>query len=143
MKKIISILLLWIVLNRECNPIDLIIWKETVDSIILDRYAIQKIFTKQITKWPNGQTIQVFIKPLQSIEHKDFVTNVLGISPFYYQQVLETQLNNNKLTSIIEIPTDKQMIMKVESTPGAIGYVNYEVITGSKTVIVVDGNKIP
>lgn len=142
MKRFLSILTLWFFLNRDCNPIDLIVWKETADSLILDKYTIQKIFTKQITKWPNGQTIHVFIKPINSIEHKDFVINVLGLSPYYYNQILDRQLETNKLTSVTEIPTDKQMTMKVESTPGGIGYINYEIITNSKTVTVVNGNDV-
>lgn len=136
MKKLLMALLLLVCVDGGTT--DLIIWKESNDSITLDRYSAQRIFTKKITRWPNGQHINVFIKPLYSIEHRDFVINVLGISPFYYTQMLEEQTYTGKASSITEVNSDKQMIMMVDQTPGSIGYINYEIFAGNKRVIVID-----
>lgn len=126
-----------------CYSTDIILWKENSDTITLDRYYLQKIFSKKISRWPNGMNIQVFTKPLHSIEHRDFVVNILGLSPFYYEQLLESQTYAGRTASVVEVPNDGIMIMRVEQTPGAIGYINYEVYVGSKKVIVVDDNSIP
>lgn len=121
---------------------DIIAWKEDCDTITIDRYSLQKIFTKRIVRWPNGQAIQVFIKPLNSVEHRDFVLNVLGLSPFYYQQILDTQVYAGKSASVTEVSNDGQMIFKIEHTPGSIGYINYEIYIGSKKVTVIDSHTI-
>lgn len=136
------ILILLFMVHSVCTATDIIVWKENSDTITLDRYYLQKIFSKKIARWPNGMNIQVFTKPLHSIEHRDFVINILGLSPFYYEQLLESQTYTGKTSSIEEVPNDGIMIMRVEQTPGAIGYINYEVYIGSKRVVVVDDNSI-
>lgn len=141
MKAFILILLLMV--HSVCNATELILWRENSDTITLDRYYLQKIFSKKIARWPNGMSIQVFTKPLHSIEHRDFVVNILGLSPFYYEQQLESQTYAGKTASVVEVPNDGIMIMRVEQTPGAIGYINYDVYIGSKKVIVVDDTSIP
>ena len=117
---------------------DVVIWKEDSEIIVLDRVTVQKIFTKKLQRWPDGRNINVFVKPLGSIEHRDFVNNVLKITPFYFQQQLEEQTYAGKSSSITEVPDDKTMIAKIEQTPGSIGYVNYILYTGSKRVIIID-----
>lgn len=139
----IMLLTLLLMVQSVCYSTDIILWKENSDTITLDRYYLQKIFSKKISRWPNGMNIQVFTKPLHSIEHRDFVVNILGLSPFYYEQLLESQTYAGRTASVVEVPNDGIMIMRVEQTPGAIGYINYEVYVGSKKVIVVDDNSIP
>ncbi len=141
MKYIISTLL-FLTISFKCYSSNILIWKEDHDSIIIDRYSLQKIFTKRITRWPSGRPIRVFIKPMNSFEHKHFVYNILGMSPFFYQQSLYAQVYAGKSSSVIEIPYDNLMIMKIEQTPGAIGYINYEIYIGNKRVTVVDGTTV-
>lgn len=141
MKKLIVIFLLLFSINNSIAA-DLIIWAENAESITIDRYSLQQIFTRKISRWPNGQNITVFIKPKNSIEHRDFVKNILGISNFYYEQLLEQQTFAGKSSSVTEVATDKHMITKIETTPGAIGYINYEIYAGNKKVIIIDRSSI-
>lgn len=120
---------------------DTIIWKEYNDTIILDRNSLQKIFTQHITKWPDGRYIQVITKPNDSIEHKDFLLNVLGLSPISYKQ-LKNNTQSDIIPNILEVQDDKQMMMKIESIPGSIGYLNYEVYINSKHIIILDSKFI-
>lgn len=120
------------------SSVDLIIWGEYDNSILLDRFAIQRIFTRKIIRWPNGQYINVFIKPIHSIEHRDFVKTVLQITPYYFEQQLEEQTYTGRSTSVTEVPNDQQMLVKISSTPGAIGYINYEIYIDNKRVFIID-----
>jgi len=119
---------------------DTIVWKEYNNTLILDRLSLQKIFTQRLTKWPDGRYIQVITKPNDSIEHKDFMTNTLGLSPTLYNQLKKPILDYTP--DIIEVQNDKQMMMKIETTPGSIGYLNYEVYINSKHIIVLDSNNL-
>lgn len=141
MKKLIIFFLLTL-FSIKSTAADLIIWSENAESITIDRYSLQQIFTRKIVRWPNGQSINVFIKPKNSIEHRDFVKNILGISNFYYEQLLEQQTFSGKSSSVTEVATDNHMITKIETTPGAIGYINYEIYVGNKKVIIVDKSSI-
>lgn len=137
MKRIVLFLALAFT-SVQLNAVDIIIWAEDSNSITLDRYTVQKIFTKKISRWPNGKNINVFIKPLSSIEHRDFVTKVLGLTPYYYQEQVEEQTFSGKAASITEVQNDEQMVSKIEHTPGGIGYLNYKIFKGNKEIIVID-----
>lgn len=134
-KLLLSILLL---MPIKLSAVDIIVWAETSSSITLDRYTIQRIFTRKVTKWPDGTNITVFIKPVISMEHKEFVYKILKISPFYYQQLLEQQTFSGKASSVVEVQSDSQMHRKITSIEGSIGYVNYEIYKDNKKVIIID-----
>lgn len=138
-----KILLLWLFLlfpNIGKSGNQILIWKEQAQTLTLDKYTIENIFTRKITRWPNGQPICVFIKPKNSIEHKAFVKSVLGISPSYYDYLLNKHNEESKPNNIFEVANDFQMMNSIESTPGSIGYINYEIYVGDKRVIVIDTN---
>lgn len=141
MKKLLIILLICLSIH-SAEATELILWKEHRDAVVLERYYLQKIFTKKIAKWPDGRNINVYIKPFNSIEHKDFLSNVLGLSPFSYQQQLETQTFTGKSASVTEVDDDAELILKVERDPSAIGYINYEIYIGNKKVIVINSSAI-
>lgn len=126
----------------KSSGVDIIVWAETSTTITLDRYTIQRIFTRKVTNWPDGTNITVFTKPFNSTEHKDFVYKILKISPFYYQQLLEQQTFSGKASSVIEITSDAQMYRKISNGVGSIGYVNYEIYKDNKKVIIIDDNTI-
>jgi ABC-type phosphate transport system substrate-binding protein len=117
-------------------------WREYKNTIILDRTTLQKIFTKRIVKWPTGTYIQVITKPNESIEHKYFITDVLGMSQLAYDRLQTNNSPANNHNNIIEVLDDKQMIMKIESIPGSIGYLNYDIYINSKHIIVIDSQFI-
>lgn len=134
--------ILLIFYTSSLSASDIIIWREDLDTITIDRYSLQKIFTKKQSRWPNGLPIRVFIKPMDSVEHRDFVTNILGISIFTYQQLLDAQVYSGRSYSVVELLTDEQMIMTVEKTPGAIGYINYALYIGNKKVTIINSSSI-
>lgn len=137
LKNILIVSLLAFSINLGASN-EIIIWAEDSTSITMDRITVQKIFTRKITRWPSGRNITVYTKPLSSIEHRDFVINVLEISPFFFQRQLEEQTFSGRASSVVEITNDSQMILKIENNPGSIGYINYKVYSGNKEVIIVD-----
>lgn len=121
---------------------DIIVWRENKDYVMTDIFTVQKIFTRKITRWPSGQQIYVFTKPIKSIEHRDFVINTLQLTPYYFEQQLEEQTFAGRASSITEVPNDDLMRIKIENTPGAIGYLNYDIYVGTKKVVIVDLNSL-
>lgn len=107
--------------------------------INMNTYMLQKIFTRKIKKWDyNGEDIEVFTKPLGSIDHMEFVRVVLNMTVFSYVKNLEKELYSGRATSITQIRDDETMINKLSSRPNAIGYVNHTIYVGSKLVKIVD-----
>lgn len=108
------------------------------DTLIMNRIEVQRIFTRKEVRWNNGDDIIVFIKPMDSIEHRAFLANVLNMTLYKYQKSLDAVVYTAKALPVIEVSNDDKMRMAIHSHPGAIGYINYELIMNEKTVKVVD-----
>lgn len=110
------------------------------NTIYMDRLSIQRIFTKKETRWSNGDNIIVFIKPMDSIEHKMFVSNILNMTLYKYQKILDESIYTAKSLPLTEVNNDIQMSTNIQNHPGAIGYINYNLLYGTKTIIICDEN---
>lgn len=109
---------------------------ELNNTISMNRVTLQRIFTLRETRWDSGDVITVFIKPKESIEHRNFVTSVLNMTLYNYQQIL--QLHSVNAYSLTEVATDQKMLEAIRTHPGSIGYINYDLLLNSKTVNVCD-----
>ena len=94
----------------------------------LDVPELVHIFTRKQMFWSDGHKIKVFTKKTDSIEHKLFTMNVLNLTPYHYRTLLDSVIYSGSNTSVIEVSSDEEMILKVSSTPYSIGYLNYNTI---------------
>lgn len=92
------------------------------------RDEIVKIFTRKKSHWSDGHKITVFVKDINSIEHKMFIIDILKITPFRYKSIVDSVIYSGENTPAIEISSDTEMIHKLSTTPFSIGYVNYTVM---------------
>jgi hypothetical protein len=90
----------------------------------IDNADIVSIFTRKQLFWPNGYKTVVFTKPLDSIEHKLFTINVLNLTPYRYKTILDGVVYSGNNSTIIEVASDNEMVLKLSSTPYSIGYIN-------------------
>lgn len=103
-----------------------------VDLTSLEQSELVRIFTRKKVFWPSGHKISVFIKPLNSLEHKIFSINILNLSPYKYKSLTDATVysgNNNPPT---EIESDEQMLSILSKTPNSIGYVNYSIVINNE-----------
>ena len=105
-------------------------------TVRLSKTELQRIFTRKITRWSNGDEITVYIKPIGSIEHRSFVAAVLGMTLYRYSKSLEVNTYTANAITVMEVRTDTAMRAAVHSNPGAIGYLNYTDPDGESTVTV-------
>lgn len=94
-------------------------------TLYLSREELQRIFTRKTSRWGNGGEIRVYIKPMGSIEHRSFLSEVLCMTLYRYQKSLEVNTNTAGAITVVEVRTDAEMRAAVYSHPGAIGYLNY------------------
>jgi ABC-type phosphate transport system substrate-binding protein len=107
-------------------------------NIRMRRITVQRIFTLKDTRWSNGDAITVFTKPLDSIEHKIFVTQVLNMSVYRYTQSILSATNTARAVPVTEVTNDQKMLIAIQSHPGSIGYVNYELLLNGKIIHICD-----
>ena len=85
--------------------------------------ALKAIFTRKRVFWNNGNRIHVFTKPVNSVEHRLFLTQWLGISSYRYKKLLNVQKYSGKNSGVRIVFSDHEMMVSLLNTPYAIGYV--------------------
>lgn len=105
----------------------------------LSKKSLRRIFIMRQTKWPAGTPIKVFVMEQGSDVHRIFCKSVLGLFPYQ----LERQWNKLVYSGLGEAPgvvsNDQEMIERVATTPGAIGYVNEFEPTDGVKVVTIEG----
>jgi ABC-type phosphate transport system substrate-binding protein len=108
------------------------------NTVFMNTIMLQRIFTRKETYWNNRENITVYIKPIDSIEHRFFIMSVLNMTIYNYKHNLEVNTYTARATNVVEVQNDAAMIQLVHSHNGAIGYVNYQLITYNKTIVICD-----
>jgi ABC-type phosphate transport system substrate-binding protein len=124
--RIIELALVLLLVFPNVNVDSAVIYNQT------DKYqnepALLNIFTKKSKYWLDGSKIVVFIKPVNSIEHKYFVRDWLGVSPTRYKEMLESSVYSGEATNVTEVDSDEQMMIAISQTPNSIGYIDNKVL---------------
>ena len=108
------------------------------NTLFVNREFIRRVFTRKELRWKTGEAITVYIKPMDSIEHRNFVTNVLRMTMSRYKESLTASIASGTDT-VHEVPNGS-MVTAIHSKPGSIGYVNYDPITNEKIIKICDDN---
>ena len=80
------------------------------------------IFTKKQKYWASGQKIVVYIQHINSIEHRIFLSEWLGISSYRYKKILKREVFSGNSHNVREVSSDDEMILSILTTPYSIGY---------------------
>lgn len=103
-----------------------------------ETFKLTNIFTRKITKWStNGARIIVFIRPINSIEHKLFVMRWLGVTNYRYKKLLQQNTFSGAASNVKIIISDEQMMITIKSTPNSIGYVGDSTVLNDDSKITI------
>ncbi len=81
------------------------------------------LFSMRQTRWPDGTRAWVFVLPDAHPTHNAFSKEILNLYPYQLRQTWDRQVYSGTGQAPIEVATEEEMISRVASTPGAIGYV--------------------
>jgi ABC-type phosphate transport system substrate-binding protein len=95
-----------------------------------------KIFRAEIKKWPDGKTVTLVLHR-NSEGEAETLERLIKMSPAELKALIAAHKD-----SIVQADTDAEVLKIVQSTPGAIGFVEIHSIDNSVTVVRVDG-KLP
>ena len=127
---IMTILLLSVVsVNAQVS----VIVNKSVHETTLNTNTLANIYTLTTSKWKNGGKIVLFDAFAKDI--KNTVCKYISKDPFS----LKREWLKKQLTGAAKVPksikSDDEMISKVASTPGAIGFVKSSNVTGDVKVL--------
>lgn len=89
----------------------------------LSRNTLRSIYSMKLQTWDDGSEITVFILDPVGEDHRNFCLEVLNIFPYQLQRVWDVLVFSGTGQSPIVVESEQEMIERVKSTPGSIGYV--------------------
>jgi len=112
---------LWIV-PRGAFAVEVIAHPSLSSSELTDS-KLRRIYTMKIRHWPDQQPIQLFVFPSDSHLHNDFTKRVLKMFPYQLDRIWNKLAFSGAGVMPTEVATEEEMIRLVNTTPGAIGYI--------------------
>ncbi|MFZ6034049.1 MAG: substrate-binding domain-containing protein [Melioribacter sp.] len=136
MKKFIYLLMVLFAVNGALMAQVAVVANKSVKVDKLELSEVDNIFSQKVLKWTDGQKI-VLIDQSADSEAKTKFYNVLGKE----QSALKKIWLRKQLTGEASAPqnagSDSEVISKVSSTPGAIGYVSESSVNDNVKVVLI------
>jgi len=89
----------------------------------LDQGSLRGFFTLKRTVWPNGNAVQIITLNTDSLKHREFVEYKLKLFNYQVKRIWDRQIFSGSALTPIEVNNFEDLIKKVTSTPGSIGYI--------------------
>lgn len=85
--------------------------------------SARAIFGMRQVKWPDGTPIRVFVLPDEHATHGAVCKEKLNLFPYQLRQSWDRQVYSGMAQAPIEVASEEELLNKVATTSGAIGYV--------------------
>lgn len=86
------------------------------------RNEARLLFLMRRPQWPDGQAVHVFVLAEDHPQHQSFCKENLQIYPRKLRQAWERRLYSGTGQASLTVESEKEMLQRVSTTPGAIGY---------------------
>jgi hypothetical protein len=93
--------------------------------------------TMRLTQWPNGRRVQVFVLSDNHPLHQGVAKGILGLYPYQLRRAWDRQLFSGTGPAPITVATEAELIERVGSTPGALGYASARVLDARVRILEV------
>lgn len=97
----------------------------------LDRGLLRAVFTMRVRQWPDGSTIRVFVLPDDDPLSDQFYRERLGMYSYVLRRAWDRMVFTGTGLAPTVVKTEQEMIQRVRTTPGAIGYVGQRELSES------------
>ncbi|MDQ3186582.1 MAG: substrate-binding domain-containing protein [Pseudomonadota bacterium] len=112
---------------RATEPYE-IVTHPGVNEKYLSKNSLRAIFGMRLHAWPDGTAIRVFVMPDDASLHAAFSKEKLNVFPYQLRSAWDRLVFSGTGQAPDTVTSAEEMLAKISSTPGAIGY-----LTKSKT----------
>jgi len=88
----------------------------------LNQNEARLYFSMRLPRWSDDHPVKVFVLPDNDPLHISFAKTVLGLFPYQLRGVWDRQVYSGTGQAPTTVANEEEMIRRVASTPGAIGY---------------------
>lgn len=99
--------------------------------------VLRAIFSMRLKTWSDGKLIKVYVLPDENQLHQDFSKETLNVFPYQLRSTWDRLVFSGTGQAPTTISTDEEMLHKIASTPGAIGYLRTTLINDDVHVLQV------
>jgi ABC-type phosphate transport system substrate-binding protein len=89
----------------------------------ISRSSLRAIFGMRLQKWPAETPVKVFVLRDDTLEHATFSKTVLQVFPHQLRMAWDRQVFSGQGQYPEQVGSTQEMLSRVASTAGAIGYV--------------------
>lgn len=95
----------------------------SVSGSTLSVASARSIFGMRMTQWEDGSPVRVFVLPSPHPLHATFCKRVLDLYPYQLRQSWDRLVYSGLGQAPTEVDSEADMLRRVASTPGAVGYI--------------------
>lgn len=100
-----------------------VIVNPSVTQPTIQKNVLRAIMGMRLRTWPDGAPVTVYVLPDDHPLHASFCKKVLNVFPHQMRRAWDRLVFSGTGQSPKEVKSEDELIKKVASTPGAIGYV--------------------
>ncbi len=100
--------------------------------------GVRALFTMRLRQWPDGRFVKVFVLSDRASLHREFSKQLLGVFPHQLRRAWDRMVFTGTGQAPTEVEDEEEMLYRVGSTPGAVGYVSGHIGDKDVRVLQVD-----
>lgn len=97
----------------------------------ISRNGLSAIFKMRLLRWNDGSAVTVFVLNDDDQLHKQFCKQILNVFPHQMRRNWNKLVFSGSGQAPILVESKEEMIEKIASTPGSVGYLNLNDLTNS------------
>lgn len=95
----------------------------------ISRNGLSAIFKMRLLRWSDGSAVTVFVLNDDDPLHKQFCKQILNVFPHQMRRNWNKLVFSGSGQAPILVESKTEMIKKIASTPGSVGYLNLKDLT--------------
>lgn len=108
---------------QSAEPVMVAIAHPATSEEAIPRASLRAIFGMLLQKWPGNTPVKVFVLRDDAPEHATFSKSVLQVFPHQLRMAWDRQVFSGQGQYPEQVGSTQEMLSRVASTPGAMGYV--------------------
>ncbi|WP_287652920.1 substrate-binding domain-containing protein [Accumulibacter sp.] len=118
-----NVLLFTVACAQTAEPVMVAIAYPATSEESIPRASLRAILGMRLQKWPADTPVKVFVLKDDSPEHATFSKTVLQVFPHQLRMAWDRQVFSGQGQYPEQLGSTQEMLSRIASTPGAIGYV--------------------
>jgi hypothetical protein len=118
-----NVLLVAVACAQTPDPVMVAIAYPATSEESIPRASLRAILGMRLQKWPADTPVKVFVLKDDAVEHATFSKTVLQVFPHQLRMAWDRQVFSGQGQYPEQLGSTQEMLSRVASTPGAIGYV--------------------